>query len=317
MTMVRAGFSQLMAVGAHALFVEWLDTFIRDMEYDKVFNMETSTKQMETEIQFAGLPPMPEKTENAPTEYRDGIQGGAINYVNLTYSLGCRTSWELLEDDQYGVIKQVPKAIARSAQYTQEAVPWNVFNLGFTSLTTTDGVSLFNTSHPLLGGPISTTLAPGLTNVIASAGTYPNRPSPDVDLSITAIQLMNNQFERMPDSQGIPIAVRPREILIPPELRFIATELLGSPGKPYTGDNEVNALLPLDLSFRVIHWFTSQSAWFAVADKANHQLKFFWRYKPDNAYDDDFDTGAMKTKSTMRFSAGATTWIGTWGSNGP
>lgn len=61
MTMVRAGFSQLMAVGAHALFVEWLDTFIRDMEYDKVFNMETSTKQMETEIQFSGLPPMPER----------------------------------------------------------------------------------------------------------------------------------------------------------------------------------------------------------------------------------------------------------------
>lgn len=317
MTMVRAGFSQLMAVGAHALFVEWLDTFQKELQYDKVFNIETSTKQMETEIQFAGLGPMPEKTENAPTIYNDAIQGGAINYVNLTYSLGCRTSWELREDDQYGVIKQVPKAIARSAQYTQEAVPWNVFNLGFTSITTTDGVSLFNTSHPLLGGPGATNVAPGVTNVIASAGTYPNRPTPDVDLSITALQLMNNQFERMPDSQGIPITARPEKLIIPPELRFIATELLGSAGQPYSGDNTVNSLLTLDLTWMVSNWLTSQSAWFAIGPKNRHQLKFFWRYRPDNDYDDDFDTGAMKTKSTMRFSAGATHWISTWGSNGP
>lgn len=317
MTMVRAGYSQLMAVGAHALFVEWLDTYQRELEYDKIFNMETSTKAQEDEIQFAGLGPMPEKTENASVIYNDAIQGGSKRYLHLTYALGCRTSWELLEDDQYGVIKQVPKALARSSQFTQEMVAWNVFNQGFSSITTTDGVSLFNTSHPLLGGSAATNVAPGVSNVISSAGTYPNRPSPDADLSITALQLMNNQFERMPDSQGIPIAIRPRQLIIPPELRFIATELLGSPGKPYTGDNEINALLPLDLTFMVFHYSTSQSAWFAVADKQNHQLKYFWRHKPDADYDDDFDTGAMKTKSTMRFSVGATTWLGTWGSNGP
>lgn len=319
MTMVRGGFAQLIAPGVHKNFVEWLDLEQDKSLYDKIFNMETSTKAFEDEVQFAGLGPMPEKTENAPVIYNDAVQGGTKRYVHLTYALGCRTSWELYEDDQYGIIKQVPKALARSARFTEEQVAWNVFNNGFsaTGTTTVDGLSLFNTSHPLLGGVNATGIAPGVTNVISSSGTYPNRPSTDVDLSFTALQLMSNQFERMPDSMGLPITVKPKLLIIPPELKFIARELLGSAGKPYTSDNEINALLGEDLTFMSCGYLTSQSAWFIVSDKAQHMLKFFRRHAIDSDYNDDFDTRAMKQISFMRFSVGATYWIGTWGSNGP
>lgn len=317
MTMVRGGFAQLLAPGVHHNFVEWLDTFQREEEFSKVFNMETSTKQFEDEVQYAGLGPMLEKPENSPVIYNDAIQGGTKRYIHLTYSLGCRTSWELYEDDQYGVIKQVPKALARSARFTQEMVAWNVFNLGFTTLTTTDGVALFNNQHPLIGGATATNTAPGVANVIAAAGTYPNRPSTDVDISLSALQLMANQFERLPDSLGLPIHMKPKVVLIPPELKFILREILGSASKPYTMDNEINAILGEDLTFMVCHYLTSQSAWYVLCDKNNHQLKFFWRHKPDSDYDDDFDTQALKQISKMRFSVGATHWLGTWGSNGP
>src|SRR5262249_7435080 len=106
-------------------------------------------------------------------------------------------------------------------------------------------------------------------------------------------------------------------ILIPPELKWTAREILGSPGKPYTANNELNSLLGEDLKFQVCHYLTSQSAWFAVADKSEHQMKFFDRHPIDADYDDDFDTRSTKILTFQRFSAGATSWQGVWGSNGP
>lgn len=315
--MVRGQFAQTLAPGVHHWFLHFLDLQMRGEEYSTVFNIENSTQAFEDEVEMAGVGAMPEKPEASSAIYDDLVQGGTKRYVHLTYALGSRASWELIEDDQYGIIKQVPKAHARSAMFAREMVAWNVFNLGFSTITTTDGVSLFNTQHPLLGGSAATNLGPGLTNVIYAAGTYPNRPSPDVDLSFTAVQLMVNQFERMIDSQGIPVRVKPRCIYIPPELKFIAREILGSPGKPYTADNELNSLLGEDLKFHVVHYFTSQSAWFATADKEGHQLKFFDRHPIDTDYDDDFDTRSTKMITFQRFSAGATSWVGVWGSNGP
>jgi len=315
--MLRGTFAQTLAPGVHHWFIHFLDLQMRKEEYSTIFNMETSTQAFEDEVELTGTGIMPEKPEGDAIIYDDMIQGGTRRYLHLAYALGSRASWELIEDDQYGIIKQVPKAHVRSAQFIREIVAANVFNLGFSTINTIDGVTLFNTQHPLLGGTAATNVAPGISNVIYASGTYPNRPSPDVDLSFTGIQLMINQFERMPDSQGIPIRVKPSKILIPPELKFIAREILGSPGKPYTNDNELNSLIGEDLKFQVLHYFTSQSAWYAVAEKEYHQLKFFDRHPIDADYDDDFDTRATKIVTFQRFSAGVTSWIGTWGSNGP
>lgn len=317
MTMVRPQYAQLLAPGIHSMFVEFLDLKHREKQYEKVFNIDNTTQAFEDEVQFAGSPPMPEKTEGEGVAYFSIIQGGTKRYVPLAYAMAYRVSWELIKDDLYNIIKQAPKAGAHSANFTEEMVPWNIFNLGFSGVVTTDGVSIFNNQHPLLGGTNATNTGPGLSNVISAAGTYPNRPATDVDLSFTALQLMKNQFMRMVDSLGLPITCRPTMLLIPPELENIAIELLGSPGKPYTSDNEVNAIQSMGLKYSVINYFTSASAWFAVTEKEHHQLKFKWREHFDTDYDDDFDTRSMKMMTYGRFVAGATSWIGTWGSNGP
>jgi Mu-like prophage major head subunit gpT len=317
MTMVRGAYAQLMAPGAHAAFVHWLNTKQRASEYEMVFNIDTSDKAYEDEWEFSGIGPLPEKPEGEALTYQDAVQGGTKRYQHYTYGLGVRASFELFDDDQYGIIKQVPKALARSAQFTIEQNAWNVFNLGFTSQVTSDGVSLFNNQHPLLGGTAATNIGPGLGNVISAPGTYPNRPATDVDLSITALQLAIQQFERMPDSQGMPIQVKPSLLIIPPELKFIAREILGSPHKPYTSDNEINSILNEDLKYFVGHYLTGVSPWYLTAAKDETWLKFFWRQRLDEDFADDFDTRSVKQVSFMRFSVGATSWIGVWGSNGP
>ena len=316
-TQVRGAYPKLLAPGLHKIYVDAQETEQRAEEYPAVFNTLSSSSAYEQDLKMAGFGPLQEKPENTPVSYTEMIQGGDKRYIHLTYALGVRTSKELWEDDKYGLIKQAPKSLARSIRYTKEIVAWNTFNLGFSSaVTTMDGVSLFNSQHPLLGGPSATNTWSGLANIIYAAGTYPNSPSTQMDLSFTALQLMTTQFERSIDSQGLPITIKPKMLIIPPELRFIARELLGSSGKPGTSDNDINSLIGEELTFMTCHYLTSQSAWFAVSEKKNHSLNFFTRRAPEDSFDDDFDTDAIKQKTTMRISAGASDWLGTWGSNG-
>jgi hypothetical protein len=317
-TQVRGQFSKLLAPGLRKIYLDSVELEQRSEEASKIFNIETSEHAYEQDTKFAGFGPLVEKPENTPISYTGMIQGGDKRYIHLTYGLGVRTSKELYDDDKYGIIKKAPVALARSEMYTKEIVAMNTFNQGFsTNVTTTDGVSLFNSQHPLLGGPSATNVGPGLANVIYAAGTYPNRPSTDIDLSITALQIATNQFERLIDSMGLPVTAKPRHLVIPPELKFIAREILGSSGKPGTSDNDINSMLGEDLAFTISHYTTSQGAWWLVADKKNHYCKVYMRQQPKMTFDDDFDTDALKQKTTMRMSAGATDWIGVWGSNGP
>jgi hypothetical protein len=106
-------------------------------------------------------------------------------------------------------------------------------------------------------------------------------------------------------------------LIIPPELKYIAIEILGSPNKPYTADNEINAILAEGLQFFIYTFLTSQSAWYALAEKSGHFLKSFDRHPLDQDYADDFDTRSLKQLCFERYSFGATSWIGTWASNGP
>jgi hypothetical protein len=290
---------------------------MRESQYDKLFNIGDSEDAYEIDYELSGTGPMPEMPEGTRPAYDGILQGGTKKYLHLQYGLASQVTRQLVEDDKYGVIRQIPKSHARSALYGREAVSAAVFNLGNSTVLTNDGVSLFNTAHPLLGGTEATTVGPGLGNIINSAGTYPNRPTPDTDLSFTAIQQAIQTFYRMIDGRGIPVTVRPKFLAIAPENTFIAREILGSAGKPYTTDNEPNSLLAENLQYIVMNYFTSPSAWFLLADKEGHQLKFYDRVPVQAQTDDDFITQVLIFLSTQRFSAGATSWYGTWGSFGP
>jgi len=319
MPQVRAKFPQLMQPGLKKIYFDALDNALKASDYPKVFNEETSDSQYEQELEMAGISALREKPEDASTFYTEMKQGGTKRFIHLTYSLGIRTSRELYEDDKYGLTgKKGPQLLARSAAFTQEMVAWNVFNQGFTSsVTTVDGLSLFNNQHPLLGGPQATQIAPGVAGVISAAGTYPNRPSTDVDLSVAALQLATNHAARMIDNMGFPIRLRWHYLITPPELRFLVREILGSSGKPYTSDNTINSLLPEDYKNIEVPWLNSPSAFFLAAEKSDHAARVYHRERPSTDFDDDFDTDAIKQKTRLRMSAGATRWQGLWGTQGP
>ena len=318
MAQVRAKFPQLMQTGMKKIWFDAMQYQLKSSRYPEVFHEETSDSQYEQEMEMAGISALQEKPEDSPTAYTEMIQGPSKRFIHLTYSLGIRTSKELMDDDKYGLVKKGPVLLARSAAFTEEMIAWNVFNLGFTSAVTTgDGLSLFNNQHPLLGGAAATNLAPGASNVISLSGTWPNRPSTDIDFSVAGLQLATNHAARMIDNQGFPINLRWKYLITPPELRFLVREILGSPGKAFTADNTINSLLPEDYKNLEIPWLNSPSAWFLVAEKQDHSLTVIHREKPTTSFDDDFDTDAIKQKTRLRMAAACPRWQGVFGTQGP
>lgn len=322
--LVRGQWSQLQAPHLHGVFAQWLKLKQREEEFSHVFNMDTTDKAFIDMAEFVGVGPMVEKPEGEPSTYRDAAQGGTKRIEMYTYALGVRSSYELYEDDQYGLIKQIPKAIARSHHFLREMSTWNLINLGFISsnsilnpVVTVDGVNLFSTAHYLPGGASATNIAPGVSSYISTAGTWPNRPSVDVDLSMTALQAAINNFERMPDGVGMPMQVKPRLLVIAPENKWVAREILGSAHKPDTADNNINSILNEDLHYFICHYFTSVGRWCLLSDKSEHSLYHITRKPLDDMYSDDFDTYSIKMLSMSRFGVGAFHWIGTYGSDGP
>lgn len=296
------GFSDLLAPGMRKIFFErygqWPD------EYTQAFNVLTSKRNYEDDSEVAGLGRMPEKPQGRPIVYDDPFQGESTRYTHVTYGLGFRVTEEMWEDDLYNIMKRMPAGLAKSAHQTIEVTAWNVFNRAFNSgYTGPDGKTLCATDHPNIAKK------PG-------SGPYPNRPSTDVDLSITALQSAIETFEDTVDDRDLNIMLKPKLLVIAPENKWMAREILRSEKKPYTADNEINALLDEELTYMVCHYFSDTDAWFLVSPKENHYLNFFWRKKLAFANSDDFDTGDAKYKATMRFSCGFSGWRGIYGSSG-
>lgn len=296
-------FSHLLAPGMRKIFFEKYSQY--PDEYSQVFNVGSSTRNYEEDSEIAGLGRMPEKPQGQPTTYDDPFQAAERKrYTPVSYGLGFRVTHELYEDDLYNIIRRMPAALARSAHQTIEVVSWNVFNNAFDSgYTGIDGKELCATDHPNIAQ-------------LAGSGPYANKPSTDVDLSITALQAAVENLEETTDDRDLNIMIKPRLLIVAPENKWMARELLQSEKKPHTADNEINALLDEELKYMVCHYFSDTDAWFLVSGKEDHYLTFLWREKLVFDNDDDFDTGDAKFKAFMRFIPDFTSWRGVYGSSG-
>lgn len=270
-------------------------------EYRKYFNVLNSTKQSEKDSYESGFGLMPEKAEGVAAQYGTIVPGISKTYTHLTYGLGYEITEEAIEDNLQmpETFNKLPQALNRSATETVEIVAANIFNNGFTT-NGFDGVPLFSLLHPTLDG-----------------GTQANTPSTQVDLSVTSLTAGLTTIEKFVDEMGLKRPTKAVLLMIPVDSWNIAEELIGSEYKPYSSNNEVNALQKKDLDYSVSHYLTDTDAWFLLAEKQNTMLKFFWRVMlGDLRRGTDFDSTNLKHLARMRFSVGYSHHMGTYGSSG-
>ena len=271
-------------------------------EYRKVLNVENSTKQSEKDSYESGFGLMPEKAEGVAATYDTILPGIPETYTHTTYALGYELTEEAVEDNLQTpeTFNKLPQALSRSAIETVEIQAAAVINEGFSTTTGFDGSYLFATDHPTLDG-----------------GTQANKPSTDADLSVSSLTAALTAIEKLVDERGLKQPTKAVLLVVPPDSWNIAEELLGSSYKPYVANNEVNALEKKDLQYFIYHYMTDTDAWVLLAEKGMHQLKFFWRVKPGALRKaTDFDSTNLKHLQRMRFSAGYSHYMGTYGSSG-
>jgi phage major head subunit gpT-like protein len=217
--------------------------------------------------------------------------------------MGFSITEEAMEDNLYDSLSaRYTKALARAMAYTKQVKAAAILNSGFSgAVTYGDGKSLFATDHPLVNG-----------------GTNSNRPTTGADLNETSLEAAVIQIAAWTDERGLLIAAKPRKLIVPPSLMFVATRLLETSLRVGTTDNDINALKSngsIPEGYAVNHFLTDTNAWFLKTDVPNG-LKHFVRVPLATSMDQDFDSGNNRFKSRERYSFGVSDPLGAFGSPG-
>jgi hypothetical protein len=272
-------------------------------EHKEIYETETSERSFEEETKLAGFPAAPVKAEGSAIAYDNAQEAWTARYNHETIAMGFSITEEAMEDNLYDSLSaRYTKALARAMAYTKQVKAAAVLNQGFNSAVTYgDGVSLFNTAHPLISG-----------------GTNSNRPSTAADLNETSLEAAVIQIAGWTDERGLLIAAKPRKLVVPPALMFVATRLLETELRVATADNDINALKnngSIPEGYCVNHFLTDTNAWFLTTDVPNG-LKHFVRTPMSTSMDGDFDTGNARYKARERYSFGVSDPLGIFGSPG-
>jgi len=287
--------------GLNALF--GLEYKKYEEEHREIFETENSERSFEEETKLSGFGSAPVKSEGAAIAYDNAQEAWTARYNHETIALGFAITEEALEDNLYDSLSaRYTKALARSMANTKQVKAANVLNNGFNSaFTGGDGVELFSTVHPLVSG-----------------GTNSNEPSTPADLNETSLEAAIIQISLWTDERGLLIAAKPRKLIVPPALQFVATRLLETELRTATADNDINAIRSMGAipeGYAVNHYLTDTDAWFLRTDVPNG-LKHFVRTPLSTSMDGDFDTGNVRYKARERYSFGFSDPLGMFGSPG-
>jgi phage major head subunit gpT-like protein len=270
-------------------------------EFSEVFRMETSSRSIEQTTEITGFGQMALVPEGEDTRYDEALPAFNKTYVHAQYSLGFRCTRVAMDDDKFGVVRKLSSELGRSASETKEVTAAAIFNQGFTSATGPDGQPLFSSLHPLVGG-----------------GTASNKLPYPTDPDVTSMQLALGAMRKTVDHRGKLQRIPPKKAIFPPDLEFIAAELLGGTDRPDTANNTINAFrrrsgMPSFDSWMVWDYLTDPHAWFIEADVQDTELRYYWRERFNTVHDIDFDSRSTKTAGWMRFSVGFNGWYGVYG----
>jgi hypothetical protein len=301
MAISRAQLLKELLPGLNALF--GLEYATYGEQHREIYETESSERSFEEETKLSGFSAAPVKNEGSAIAYDNAQEVFTARYTHETIALGFSLTEEAIEDNLYdSLATRYTKALARAMAYTKQTKAAAVLNNGFNSaFPGGDGVSLFNTAHPLVSG-----------------GTNSNTPATPADLNETSLEAAVIQIAAWTDERGLLIAAKPVKLVVPPSLQFVATRILETELRTATADNDINALRnnrSIPGGYTVNNYLTDTDAWFLTTDVPNG-LKHFVRTPMSQSMDGDFDTGNVRYKARERYSFGWSDPLGMFGSPG-
>ena len=299
--MTRANFGELMTPIHKKIF---FDTYNEvPLTYKKIFKYEKMTKKDQTYPHLGAFGFWNENTEGNNLNESEFSEGEVASFEAKRYDNSYILTWELMQDDQYGVMRGIgkggsAKGLGRSLRATEETDTANVIKNGFTNVGY-DGKALFANDHPLIDSSMR------ISNVIMGGLTDANLKA--------ALTLMSKQT----DEAGIVIAAHAKQLVVCPELEFTAKAIVNSILQSGTDFNDVNTIPNLE----VVVWpylsdpTGEMTPWF-IQDTSFDNLLFLRREEPW------FDSERIQAKvdyrmfGYTRYDCGYCDWRGLVGSKG-
>jgi hypothetical protein len=279
-------------------------------EHKEIYETEKSERSFEEETKLAGFASAPVKNEGSAIAYDNAQEAFTARYNHETIALGFSITEEAVEDNLYDSLSaRYTKSLARAMAYTKQVKAASVINNGFNgAYLGGDGVTLFgnNANSARVGHPL------------VNGGVNYNSPTVGVDLNETSLENAVIQIAAWTDERGLLIAAKPRKMVVPPALMFVAKRLLDTELRVATADNDINALKQMGAipeGYTVNHFLTDSNGWYLITDVPNG-MKHFERIALQNSMDGDFDTGNVRYKARERYSFGWSDPLGMWGSAG-
>ena len=303
-THISTNFGKLLEPGLRKIFFETYDEVPE--QYSKIFNVLTSNSATETDHGMGAFGDWEERaSETTAVSYAKIKDGGDVTYKHKAFTKGFMIGRELYDDEKYGQMKKMAKALARAGRAKVERDAISVLLKGFSateSFKGRDEKPLFHNAH----------------NLVDSLKTCSNMMTEELsEASLKkAIKMMSEQL----DEAGNLIQMKATKLIVPPALEDTAIRLLKSTQLPGTNNNDTNAYLNDRMEIVVMDYLGktaggSDKVWF-LQDGSRHELNFFWRVKPEFKSEEDFDTFVAKYRGYMRYSFGFSDWRGMVGSTG-
>lgn len=302
---LRSNYSDLFGSGMLPVLEEmfWSEVDTHNVVREKIFKTVATDRDIWQYSEMHDMPLFETVQESQDYTFSRPLAGVNKTLSVNKYGLGFSISEESVDDGKFDFISDAVKKLAKSAKESQEIAGMNIFNNGFTVDTSADGQYVFDTDH---------TLPSGLS--------FRNRPSTGIDLSASSLEtgLIDFSTQQIGDS-GIIYNIKPKVLLVPPQLKRYAMELIGSDLKADTADNNMNSLKSDGLTVISSPHLTDADAWFLLASPEETGLRIINR-KPlstkASGQDVGFINDSIYYKSSYREVLGTTHAYGIYGSPG-
>lgn len=270
---------------------------------EMLFNMRSTDRDIWQSAELHDLPRFNQMSEGEDYDFVSQKQGASKTLTIQKFGLGVNFSQELIADGRFDMVAMAIRKLAAAGADTQEVDAMNIFNNGFASETAWDGQPVFDTAHTLPSG-----------------ATFRNELSSSADLSPTSLDTALIDFEQQFVGDGGEIKnIKPRVLLVPPQLRRTAMEITQSARKADTSDNNMNPFLQDGLRVVVSPYLTDTDAWFLLAAPEDTGLQIVQRQmmKTTGAGPDvGFLNDSIYYKASYREEIGVTHPYGIYGSPG-
>lgn len=264
----------------------------------QLFNMESTDREIMQKAGVSSLGLLNVVPEAAQAPKDSFTQSFSKTYTVQKFAKAIGISDEMIQDDRFDMIAKMVKSLARSARETQQLSALNIFNNSFSTEQSWDGVSIISASHPTLVGNQSNSLTAA-------------------DLSYSSLAVAEQTFRQFQDNRGKRLLIKPKILLVSESDRQNALEIVQSPYKAGTANNNINAL-GADGGLQVISspYLSDSDAWFLLSDPMDHGLRIVDRQSMTTKMDEDVLAGVLYYKAQYRQALGCDEWRGIVGNTG-